>query len=543
MRKALKLRTGRVISICRLAVASALLATDLLETDGFSQITEPKLLVILGYLGFAGCMLAVTRFDWWLSHRLRKLGFAVDFAVAYVLLYLTEVAVTGAISPFMALFIFLLLSATLLWQTKGAVVATVLGVVAYLLVGLVLQASGEAQANPWFARRLVFMIAIAGFVLWFGLQRRRLQAARLDWPMDASVEEQFATIAQFVLNHINATGVAIAWSPQEEPWTIVYRAGSLDNELQKVGPQDAPDALMNLTDAMLFDRSRDRALQLAGDGRILASKGPVDAALAVLVGVETGIVAPIQSQIGGGAILLTGIRSVSGDHLLPAKLLADELGYALDRHEMLLLMQKQEIIRLRADFARDLHDTVAQSLAGSEFRLGAVRQTYAAGGDITAELAAIQEALGKEAGLVHAMITQLRKQEPQARVIEASENLRSALHDAANRWGIASHIAIDGKLGSMRTWLVRELELIGREAVANAVRHAGARNIHVTVERTPVALLVQIRNDGSDFPQGGDGARPQSISERVTELGGTMQIDQDEGQTRLSIILPIGTQA
>jgi signal transduction histidine kinase len=535
---ALKLRSGNVIAFCRVAVALALLGTALGEARGSLPGPDRHLLLMAAYLAWSLFLLVLARTNWWLSHHLTKAALAADFLVAFTLLYMTEVTVTGAVSPFMAFFIFLLLSATLQWKVRGALAATALSIGAYLLVGAALYDSGNMHDNPWFARRLVFMIAIAGFIAWVGLQGERMKPDRLDWPLSAGMEEQFGAIARYTLDHLGATGLGLVWSPKEEPWTVILRAGSLGDSLQKNGPRTALCESPEAADAILFDRKRERALLLNRDGRIQACRGSIPVALADELGVATGIIAPIPSEIGCGMILLTGIPAVCADNLLPARQLADELGSALDRHEMVLLMQHQEAIRLRADFARDLHDSVAQSLAGTEYRIAALRQGYAAGKDISADLAAIQDSLGHEARHVHAMIAELRRQEPQARVINASEDLRRALEEAADRWGIACSMTSSGDQRSLRKWLVRELQLIIREAVANAVRHAGATQVNLSVESTSDMVTARISNDGADFSADWLGDMPQSIAERVDDLGGTLEIDRETGLTRLSIHVP-----
>lgn len=534
------LRSGNVIAISRVAVAVAIIVTAQAAVDALPRHSGAAQLVMAAYVTWSGALLVLTRVNWWLSHHLAKLALAVDFAIAFTLLYLTEVAVTGSISPFMASFLFLLLSATLQWQMRGALAIGLLSLVAYLLVGAALQASGQAQDNPWFVRRLVFMFTIGGFMVWLALKPERPKPERLDWPLDAGLEEQFATIARYILDHVPATGVAIAWAAREEPWTIVFRTGSLGENLRKAGPETVLARGVGDVDAILLDRARARALQLTSDGKVEASRGPVPIPLAEELRVTTPLVAPIRSEIGSGIILLAGIKGVSADHLLPVKMLADELGYALDRHEMVLLMQHQEAIRLRADFARDLHDSIAQTLAGSAFRIAALRQSLAAGKDISADLTVVEDSLGREAAHVHAMIADLRRQEPHGQVVDAAQDLGRALDEAASRWGIGCGSTAEGDLANLRRWLVRELQLVIREAVANAVRHAGATYVSMSLEGTPDTVALRISDNGAGFSEDWLGEMPQSIAERVEYLGGTLGIDRETGITRLSITVPRG---
>jgi signal transduction histidine kinase len=79
-----------------------------------------------------------------------------------------------------------------------------------------------------------------------------------------------------------------------------------------------------------------------------------------------------------------------------------------------------------------------------------------------------------------------------------------------------------------------------REAVANAVRHAKAKRVTVSVEAKPAALKLVFINDGAAFPkQGGRVEMPLSLSERVEQAGGAMELSRGMNLTKLSISLPI----
>jgi PAS domain S-box-containing protein len=82
----------------------------------------------------------------------------------------------------------------------------------------------------------------------------------------------------------------------------------------------------------------------------------------------------------------------------------------------------------------------------------------------------------------------------------------------------------------------RELELgtrvvayrIAQEAVGNAVRHAEASTLHVTLEDTPGGVVVRIVDDGRGFDAGGSGSPEHvvvaSMRERATLAGGRLDI-------------------
>ena len=80
---------------------------------------------------------------------------------------------------------------------------------------------------------------------------------------------------------------------------------------------------------------------------------------------------------------------------------------------------------------------------------------------------------------------------------------------------------------------------VASEAVANAVKHAGAGSIAMSVRRCDGAVRVSVRDDGC----GGAVARPGSglagLRDRVSALGGTLGIRSDPGLgTEVEAVLP-----
>ena len=83
-----------------------------------------------------------------------------------------------------------------------------------------------------------------------------------------------------------------------------------------------------------------------------------------------------------------------------------------------------------------------------------------------------------------------------------------------------------------------------QEAVSNAVRHSGARNLRIAVEWGPHGLEVTAEDDGrgAEGPSLGNGLR--GMKERLERLGGTLQLDTAPGAGfRLRALLPMPSEA
>ncbi|HEX5042486.1 MAG TPA: ATP-binding protein [Candidatus Polarisedimenticolaceae bacterium] len=102
---------------------------------------------------------------------------------------------------------------------------------------------------------------------------------------------------------------------------------------------------------------------------------------------------------------------------------------------------------------------------------------------------------------------------------------------------------------AVRDGLGREIYLIVREAVVNAVRHGGARRVAVEarlVDRS--RLVLDIADDGRGFPFRGTrslgellsgSVGPRSICERVAGLRGLLAVESTPSGSRLKVELPL----
>jgi signal transduction histidine kinase len=87
--------------------------------------------------------------------------------------------------------------------------------------------------------------------------------------------------------------------------------------------------------------------------------------------------------------------------------------------------------------------------------------------------------------------------------------------------------------------LAAQLYRIGQEAVANALKHSGARKIHLSLKATPALTELQVSDDGHGFlprePNGRSGLGLRAMSHRADVIGATIHIDSAPGQgTRIS---------
>jgi signal transduction histidine kinase len=187
--------------------------------------------------------------------------------------------------------------------------------------------------------------------------------------------------------------------------------------------------------------------------------------------------------------------------------------------------------RERRRIARDLHDGAAQDLA---FILHVARRL--------AEREGTPHELGQLVSAARVALESTRHaiehlaaagDEPFAAV------LRRTAREVAEREGASADVECDLSL-SVPPATCDALRLVVREAVTNAVRHGGARSVHVGVGDEP-QLRLSITDDGRGFDP--SGLRPsyglRGMGERVGELGGELQITSGPGEgTEIVAVVP-----
>jgi signal transduction histidine kinase len=200
----------------------------------------------------------------------------------------------------------------------------------------------------------------------------------------------------------------------------------------------------------------------------------------------------------------------------------------------------------RRRLARELHDTVAQSLAGVRMNLG-VMKPIAAADDRAA--AAVDDSITATDDAITQIRTLSYLLHPpmidQAGLLTA---LRWYIDGFERRSGIATHLEIPDDLGRPSRDVETSVFRIVQESLGNIQRHAGSATARVSVERLDDHLRIEIADHGRGLPAAvrddrdallASGVGIAGINERVRELGGEMTIQSTDKGTTLRVMLPV----
>ena len=219
-----------------------------------------------------------------------------------------------------------------------------------------------------------------------------------------------------------------------------------------------------------------------------------------------------------------------------ARLLAVALSTVTRSHEE----QRVALLEERSAMARELHDSLAQSLAYMKIQVSRLQHSLDSGAPPAGAVATAQElrdALNSAYREVRELISAFRTQLGRG-------GIASALQDIATEFSHRNNlvVSLDNQLAGCRLGINEEFHLlqIVREAIANTVRHAHASKVHVALSYgQDHRVRVVIEDDGRGLPSLQSDDRHYGLSimrERANSLGGELALEpREDGGTRVSV--------
>jgi signal transduction histidine kinase len=527
-----------VIALGRLMLATLFLLAVLIDVSQPTHYPTIAYALLGGYLAFAATIVAVTWHNWWLDARLAGPAHAVDIILFTALVLLTE----GFTSPFFTFFIFILLSAAIRWGWNLTASTAILLTLLYLIVGMLLVTPDQPFELQRFIVRTGHLIIISLILIWFGANQWR---ARLYHPD----EELLARPALEELPLENGLRAAMA-GVGAKCGTFLWREPGRD-EVSGLTIRDGQVASVRLPGPaiggvadgpLLYDLNRNRALNRDAERNLgrLAPRDFIAARAISELGLHEGLAIPVQTDNGQGQLFLELVPNLSTDHIDLGHQVAADVAAHIQRHALLKAAEESAGARSRLGLARDLHDSVVQFLAGAAFRIEAVKRSAGSGREVEPQLDELKQLMLQEQRELRSFIKALRSG-PLVALNDLANELRGLAERLSRQWDISCTFSSRPAELMVPTRLRLDTHQLMREAVANAVRHAQARSVEVELSATPVALRLTVVNDGASFPnRAGRLDMPTSLSERVAQAGGAIDMARGMGVTKFSISLPIG---
>ncbi|MBC7732621.1 MAG: hypothetical protein H7306_12080 [Bacteriovorax sp.] len=217
---------------------------------------------------------------------------------------------------------------------------------------------------------------------------------------------------------------------------------------------------------------------------------------------------------------------------------ARELVRILEQAALVDQLQEESASHERARIGRDLHDSAIQPYLGLKYAVEAVALRIAPDNPARAEVDSLATLVNGEVAALRELITGLRtgKAHGDNTLVPA---MRRQVRRFADLFGIDVEIDCPASVPTTRAVASSMFHMVN-EALNNIRKHTAARRVWITLSNHANFIRLVVRDDAGSLEGRLPGNFcPASITERATELGGTLQISRPDGlNTELIVQIP-----
>jgi signal transduction histidine kinase len=206
--------------------------------------------------------------------------------------------------------------------------------------------------------------------------------------------------------------------------------------------------------------------------------------------------------------------------------------------------RRAAVLKERERLAHEMHDTLAQSFAGLDFKLRAIRNRTLRENE-TVNVGKLREELQDTCDLVRHSHDDARRSLASLRpeVLE-KRGLPDALSQVGNRMTAGSSMnfktEIAGQPRKLPVRIADALFRIGQEAISNAVQHSHAKHLSLMIDYQRSQLVMVVADDGRGFHpnEESDGFGLTGMRRRAEGVKARLQIESNDRGSTITIAAP-----
>ena len=197
-------------------------------------------------------------------------------------------------------------------------------------------------------------------------------------------------------------------------------------------------------------------------------------------------------------------------------------------------------VKERNRLARELHDSVAQTLYGLTLQAEAASRKLSAGqtDEVAGFLREIRESAQQTLQETRLLIFELRPPILEEEGLVAA--LRARLESVESRSGLKTQVSL-GEVGRLPGGIEAGLYGISNEVLNNVLKHAHASEIQISLAKKEGKIILEISDNGVGFDPSADmpgGLGLKGMQERAEQINGNLQINSGENGTQVSMEVP-----
>jgi signal transduction histidine kinase len=270
---------------------------------------------------------------------------------------------------------------------------------------------------------------------------------------------------------------------------------------------------------------------LFGQAQVYQWPADLTALLAVPLHVNGGVIGVLDVVNKAGGFTEEDVPIMS--------LFANQAAMAIEHARLQQQAEQLAVLAERQRLARELHDSVTQSLYSVTLYANAAVLALAAGKqDVTASyLQELQETAQEGMRDMRLLIFQLHPPVLEAEGLVAA--LQARLAAVEGRTGLHIEFRIEGER-RLPIAIETELYWIAQEALNNVRKHAAAQHVTVHLHFTAASICLEVLDDGVGFDPGAVPAERRgglrTIAERTAHVGGELTHESQPGKgTRVKV--------
>jgi signal transduction histidine kinase len=553
-------RVERVISAGRLVLTVWLTAAVVVAPPSAWDQPAVVLVLTVGYLAYSVGIVLLT----W-TRRVTTAGVPVvthgiDIVLFTIFMQLTR----GADSPFYVYLVFAMICGAVRWYARGALLTGAAVLIAYVVmtIGGTPLPEGRTFNMAEFLARCGQLVVVAGLLAYLGTYQQRLQGeitSLAAWPrrLPTRGPEALQEVLAYAASVLRTPRLVLAWEEGEEPaMRLAVRSGE-QFELAQARPDTfgtvvaEPLQRSSFVCTNLASRRR-RVLQRVPGGFTLWNGDPLDASFRERYEINHAIALRLSTDNIEGWLFALDRPRATADDLLLGDIVARLVAGAPELQTLVEQLRESAAGEERVRIARELHDGVLQSLTAASLQAQRARQLVTTQPrEAERRMAMVEETILSEQQALRIAIEDLKPGAiKETSAVDVVPRIREVSMRVARQWDVRAHLNLQRDIPPMPRKLAHEITRMVQEALVNAIRHGAAKELTVTciTMGAEVALAVSYAGRGFAGFHGRHGleslnrmkAGPRTLKERVSAVGGALEIESGDGGARVEIRIPLG---
>ena len=532
-------RAERLIATGRFVLAVASLGAIYLDPFEPSRYPALAYSLLAVYAAYALMAVAWSLYAGGISRRAQIASHVIDLTFFGTINFMTA----GPTSPFFTYFVFGIVCAMLRFGRRGTLLTAMAAVLVFFASGV-----GHADTPVFELNRFIirgaYLFVVGSLLIYLADYQQRMHGdlasiARWPRPVAGSREELITALLREAASIFGVSRALLAYEYLGE--RVAYLCTVDGEAVECTGEErELADHLLDAGTAFVSRRTfravtpREQALPPS-----MAEKFDIDAVIST----------PFSGEFVRGHLLLLDGRAPLLEDVNLARIAGAVIAGRLDHFHAAEHLRRGAVAEERVRVARDLHDSVLQSLTGVALQLRTIPRLMARDPEVAQQrLTEMEQVIATDQKELRWFIGQLDPERESDGPTELAERLTSLSQRFRKQWSLEVENDVAPVVHLLPSAMRQEIYTIVSEAVANAARHAEASRVAVSVGVDGSDVRIDIADDGKGFPFRGRYDLPTmkemqrgpfTLRERVASLGGQMVVDSSDHGARLEIRVPL----